>query len=274
MQASNVGSRRLQNPIGGLQRLAHLQGVSVSYDLEPYRLALADIEHHGVALRHAPDAAITARARDIRCGLAGDPDWLASAPSSLPSLATPRDARSACGRSTSRCSPRSRWIAATSSKCRPARGRRSRPSCRRRFAPSTGQGAHVLTFNDYLARRDAEWMGPVYAMLGLSVGFVQQGMTPEERRRAYLADVTYVTAKEAGFDHLRDLLAMRSAGAGAPAVPFRARGRSRLAPHRRGARAAGHRRQCRSRDLVRAAAGRARGLAHAWRPLRQRRVRP
>ena len=72
----------------------------------------------------------------------------------------------------------------------------------------TGQGVHVLTFNDYLARRDAEWMGPVYAMLGLSVGFVQQGMTPDERRRAYLADVTYVTAKEAGFDHLRDLLAM------------------------------------------------------------------
>ena len=68
-------------------------------------------------------------------------------------------------------------------------------------------GVHVLTFNDYLARRDAEWMGPVYAMLGLSVGFVQQGMTPAERRRAYLADVTYVTAKEAGFDHLRDLLA-------------------------------------------------------------------
>jgi preprotein translocase subunit SecA len=50
-------------------------------------------------------------------------------------------------------------------------------------------------------------MGPVYGMLGLSVGFVQQGMTPDERRRAYLADVTYVTAKEAGFDHLRDLLA-------------------------------------------------------------------
>jgi preprotein translocase subunit SecA len=68
-------------------------------------------------------------------------------------------------------------------------------------------GAHVLTFNDYLARRDAEWMGPVYAMLGLSVGFVQEGMTTEERRHAYLADVTYVTAKEAGFDHLRDLLA-------------------------------------------------------------------
>lgn len=71
----------------------------------------------------------------------------------------------------------------------------------------TGQGVHVLTFNDYLARRDAEWMGPVYSRLGLSVGFVQQGMSPDERRRAYLADVTYVTAKEAGFDQLRDLLA-------------------------------------------------------------------
>ena len=67
---------------------------------------------------------------------------------------------------------------------------------------------HVLTFNDYLARRDAEWMGPVYRMLGLSVGYVQQGMPPAARRAAYSADVTYVTAKEAGFDHLRDLLAM------------------------------------------------------------------
>ena len=71
----------------------------------------------------------------------------------------------------------------------------------------TGQGVHVLTFNDYLARRDAEWMGPIYRMLGLSVAFVAQGMTADERRRAYLADVTYVTATEAGFDHLRDLLA-------------------------------------------------------------------
>jgi preprotein translocase subunit SecA len=71
----------------------------------------------------------------------------------------------------------------------------------------TGEGVHVLTFNDYLARRDAQWMGPIYQMAGLSVGFVQQGMTKDERRRAYLCDVTYVTAKEAGFDHLRDLLA-------------------------------------------------------------------
>jgi preprotein translocase subunit SecA len=70
----------------------------------------------------------------------------------------------------------------------------------------SGKGVHVLTFNDYLARRDAEWMGPAYERLGLSVGFVQHGMPKAERRAAYRADVTYVTAKEAGFDHLRDLL--------------------------------------------------------------------
>jgi preprotein translocase subunit SecA len=73
------------------------------------------------------------------------------------------------------------------------------------------RGVHVLTFNDYLARRDAGWMGPVYRFLGLSVGHVQEGMPPDRRRAAYDADVTYVTAKEAGFDHLRDLLAMTPA---------------------------------------------------------------
>jgi preprotein translocase subunit SecA len=74
-----------------------------------------------------------------------------------------------------------------------------------------GRGAHVLTFNDYLARRDADWMGPVYRLLGLSVGVVEQGMDAASRRRAYAADVTYVTAKEAGFDHLRDQLVEEAA---------------------------------------------------------------
>jgi preprotein translocase subunit SecA len=68
----------------------------------------------------------------------------------------------------------------------------------------TGQGAHVLTFNDYLARRDAQWMGPVYRFLGLTIGFVQEGMSPQDRRQAYNCAITYVTAKEAGFDYLRD----------------------------------------------------------------------
>jgi preprotein translocase subunit SecA len=70
----------------------------------------------------------------------------------------------------------------------------------------TDRGVHVLTFNDYLARRDAAWMGPLYRFLGLKVGTVQEVMGPAQRRRAYDADVTYLTAKEAGFDLLRDCL--------------------------------------------------------------------
>lgn len=72
----------------------------------------------------------------------------------------------------------------------------------------TGQGVHVLTFNDYLAHRDAEWMGPVYRFLGLTVGSVQTGMSLSEKREAYAKDITYVTAKEAGFDYLRDTIAL------------------------------------------------------------------
>jgi preprotein translocase subunit SecA len=67
-----------------------------------------------------------------------------------------------------------------------------------------GNGVHVLTFNDYLARRDAEWMRPIYEFFGLRVGCVQEGMSIAERQLAYLADITYLTAKEAGFDYLRD----------------------------------------------------------------------
>ena len=75
------------------------------------------------------------------------------------------------------------------------------PAC---LNAAAGRGVHVLTFNDYLARRDAAWMGPVYRFLGLSVGVVQEGMSVDTRRAAYAADVTYATAKEAGFDFLRD----------------------------------------------------------------------
>lgn len=69
-----------------------------------------------------------------------------------------------------------------------------------------GEYVHVLTFNDYLARRDAQWMGPIYEFLGLSVSYVNEGMSTKERQKAYSADITYVTAKEAGFDYLRDFL--------------------------------------------------------------------
>src|SRR5882757_3877718 len=67
-----------------------------------------------------------------------------------------------------------------------------------------GRGVHVVTVNDYLARRDAEWMGQIYKFLGLSVGVIVHGLTDEERRVSYAADVTYGTNNEFGFDYLRD----------------------------------------------------------------------
>jgi len=70
----------------------------------------------------------------------------------------------------------------------------------------TGKGVHVLTFNDYLARRDAQWMGVIYKFLGLSVSHVWEGMSISERQKAYWTDITYLSAKEAGFDFLRDSL--------------------------------------------------------------------
>ena len=72
----------------------------------------------------------------------------------------------------------------------------------------SGKGVHVVTVNDYLAGRDAQWMGGVHRFLGLTVGLVQASMTPEERRPAYEADVTYGTNNELGFDYLRDNMAM------------------------------------------------------------------
>ena len=72
----------------------------------------------------------------------------------------------------------------------------------------SGKGVHVVTVNDYLAKRDSEWMGKVYRYMGLSVGLVIPGMTPEQRRIAYAADITYCTNNELGFDYLRDNMAL------------------------------------------------------------------
>jgi preprotein translocase subunit SecA len=72
-----------------------------------------------------------------------------------------------------------------------------------------GKGVHVVTVNDYLAKRDSEWMGSIFRALGLSVGLIQAQMSPEQRRPAYAADITYGTNNEFGFDYLRDNMAMR-----------------------------------------------------------------
>jgi preprotein translocase subunit SecA len=72
-----------------------------------------------------------------------------------------------------------------------------------------GNGVHIVTVNEYLAQRDADWMGPVYRFLGLTVGVIKNGQTSEEKRAAYAADITFGTNNEFGFDYLRDNLAFR-----------------------------------------------------------------
>ncbi len=73
----------------------------------------------------------------------------------------------------------------------------------------TGKGVHVVTVNDYLAKRDTEWMGQIYRFLGLSVGTILHDLSDEERRAAYASDITYGTNNEFGFDYLRDNMKFR-----------------------------------------------------------------
>ena len=77
-----------------------------------------------------------------------------------------------------------------------------------------GKGVHVVTVNDYLARRDAEWMGQIYNFLGLSVGVIVHGLDDGQRRAAYAADITYGTNNEFGFDYLRDNMSLAAPSCG------------------------------------------------------------
>ena len=124
----------------------------------------------------------------------------------------------------------------------------------------TGEGVHVLTANDYLARRDAEWMRPVYEALGVSVASIGERTDPAARRAAYRADVTYLTAREAGFDHLRDGLACDAASCVQREPCDRHRRRGGLPAGRRGPGPARHRGLDRCRRPRRAAGRPARPL--------------
>ena len=206
------------NPMGWRQRLAHLRGSPVTFDLRPYDQELAEIGRLSTDVEPLSDGEIEARARGLRHRARGSRlrSFGAAGGQALESIRAEffALARDASRRVLGQRPFDVQVLAALAMdgghivEMQTGEGKTLAAVMPAALRALTGQGAHVLTFNDYLSRRDAEWMGPVYGMLGLSVGFIQQGMTPDERRRAYLADVTYVTAKEAGFDHLRDLLAL------------------------------------------------------------------
>ncbi len=82
----------------------------------------------------------------------------------------------------------------------------------------SGDSVHLITVNDYLATRDAQWMGPLYEFLGLSVGVVRSGQSPQEKHAAYTADIVYGTNNEFGFDYLRDNMAFSLGGADAARI--------------------------------------------------------
>jgi preprotein translocase subunit SecA len=192
--------------VGWRERLARLKGAPVVFDLGRYDASLAEINRLEAEVRQLSDLEILRRSRSCREQVAsGGP------------LGGLRPAFFALVREASRRALGQRpfdvqVIAALALdegrivQMQTGEGKTLAGVMPASLNALAGLGVHVLTFNDYLARRDAEWMGPVYRMLGVSVAFVQQGMRAAERGRAYRADVTYVTAKEAGFDYLRDHL--------------------------------------------------------------------
>jgi preprotein translocase subunit SecA len=201
----------MRNRIGWRERLARFQGSSVERDLGSYDEALAAINSLDDELRPLTDGELDRRARSLgeRARSGGSLDPL-------------RDECFALVREASRRAlgerPFDVQVAAALAlhrgrivEMQTGEGKTLAAVMPAALQALTGEGVHVLTFNDYLARRDAGWMGPVYRRLGLTVGFVEQGMPAARRRAAYRADVTYVTAKEAGFDFLRDSLAMNAA---------------------------------------------------------------
>jgi len=197
----------IRNPIGFRDRLDRLRGSTVELDLRPYDEPLAAIAEAGSALAALSDAELLERSRRLAERARGG--------EALDSLMVPAFAlaREVAERAVGMRPYDVQVVAAVALhrgrvvEMRTGEGKTLAAVMPTYLDALTGEGAHVLTFNDYLARRDAGWMGPIYRALGLSVGFVEAGMDAAERRGAYAADVTYVTAKEAGFDHLRDLLA-------------------------------------------------------------------
>ena len=198
----------VRNPIGFRQRIRRLQGAPIQFDLRAFEATLAAITRLEPSLTTLSDRALGDRWRELRSTVAtrnptADDRTLAFAL-----------IREVASRTLGQRPFDVQIVAALALhggavvEMQTGEGKTLTAVMPAALMALAGGGVHVLTFNDYLARRDAAWMGPVYRTLGLSVAYVDHAMTPAERRASYRADVTYVTAKEAGFDHLRDLLVL------------------------------------------------------------------
>ncbi|MBP1633895.1 MAG: preprotein translocase subunit SecA [Acidobacteria bacterium] len=202
--AEHGGMRRGSGGLAARLHRAYLRAanIPVEHDLAPYTRALAAVE--AVDVRALPDEALRERAsrarEQARSGRPPDdllPEVFAVAREASARLLgmRPFDVQVAAAAALHR--GRLAQLATGEGKTLVA----VMPAI---LGALAGRGVHVFTANDYLAERDAGWMGPLYRFFGLEPSFVGQRLPPAERRRAYAADVTYVTAKEAGFDFLRD----------------------------------------------------------------------
>ncbi len=209
MSDGTTPARRIRNRIDWRHRLARMRGSATVLDLQRYDDSIEVLSKLEGDVEALPDHALTESARALRAAVqAGTPTI--EVRHHLFAL-TREAARRALGQR-----PFDEQMVAALAlsdgaivEMQTGEGKTLAGVMPAALLALSGHGVHVLTFNDYLARRDAEWMTPVYHALGLSVGVVQQGTTPRDRRAAYRAEVTYLTAKEAGFDLLRDRLATR-----------------------------------------------------------------
>jgi preprotein translocase subunit SecA len=189
------------------EQYRHLTGAPVETDVRPYLDPLARIA--SLDPTALSDAELRTRARGIREAMpAHDTDWALAEVFALAREAAARtiglrtfDVQLAAGIALYRRSLVQ--LATGEGKTLVAVA----PAILHALSSENGH-VHIFTANDYLARRDAKWMAPIYEVFGLRAAFVAEGLTREERRHAYTADVTYVTAKEAGFDFLRDHTAL------------------------------------------------------------------
>jgi preprotein translocase subunit SecA len=202
-----ISKSPVRNRIGWRQRLSQMQGGAIRLDLRRYDASLAEINRLEDGLQDLSDAELRTRALAFRDAVRADElqdsmrcTWFALV-------------REAARRTLGLRAFDVQVVAALAMDggaivdMQTGEGKTLAAVMPASLNALTGQGVHVLTFNEYLARRDDEWMGPVYRLLGLSCDCVQESLSTAARRSAYHADVTYVTAKEAGFDYLRDGLA-------------------------------------------------------------------
>ena len=197
--------------MGGLRDTFHslysrARGIPLEVGLKAYRRRTARILDHAAGLRSAGDGDLESQARNLRerARRGARPDDLLD-----PTFALVHEA---ARRELGLSAFEAQIVGALAlsqgkiAEMRTGEGKTLVAVFAAAHAALSAQGVHVLTFNDYLARRDAAWMGPVYRRLGLRVDAVQESMDIARRKRAWAADVTYATARECGFDHLRDQL--------------------------------------------------------------------